>query len=103
MEFTSRKAEAASDQAVPERLAILAEDADVAVQRIAAKNLRTPQVALERLSHSPDRAVRRSVALNSNPPRSVWSGIRVQFAVDRASSALEICAAVTLWRNQRSR
>ena len=82
MEFTSRKAEAASDQAVPERLAILAEDADVAVQRIAAKNLRTPQVALERLSHSPDRAVRRSVALNSNTPKETLLKLATQFPGD---------------------
>lgn len=82
MEFTSPRAEAASDQATPERLAILADDADVGVQRAAAKNLHTPPVALERLSHSSDRAVRRSVALNPNTPKDLLLRLATQFPGD---------------------
>jgi hypothetical protein len=82
MEFTSPKAEAASDQATPERLAILANDADVRVQRAVAMNHHTSATAIERLSHSSDEVTRRNVVLNANAPRNLLLKLAPQFPND---------------------
>lgn len=75
----SPKGEAASDETPPARLAALANNSDVAVQRAVARNPRTPPVALERLSHSSDKATREAIAGNPNAAAAVLTRLGGQF------------------------
>ncbi len=75
----SMKTEATSAETLPARLAALAGESDLAVQRGVARNPRTPPAAFERLSHSTDKAVREAVAGNPNAQAKVVVKLGGQF------------------------
>jgi hypothetical protein len=79
MKVISSKAEAASEQTSPERLAMLGESTDVGVRRALARNQHTPSTTLELLSHSSDKATRKNVVLNPNTPTNVLLKLAPQF------------------------